>query len=124
MIGKGTEAKNAPNFPVSMVNNRYQTWDITLVIPGVCVSAVSCVRVCVRVLLAISPIDNHKRVNYQCQDAEIMKLVQIILVKTVPNTEKKIIKPAEIWITLLLPTFVNASKPAFSLKKKSKAERN
>lgn len=25
MIGKGTEAKNAPNFPVSRGNNKYQT---------------------------------------------------------------------------------------------------
>jgi len=54
------------------------------------------VRVSVRALLVTSPIDKHKLVNYQCQDAEIMKLVQLISVKTVPNTEKKIIKPAEI----------------------------
>jgi len=25
MIGKGTEAKSAPNFPVSRGNNKYQT---------------------------------------------------------------------------------------------------
>lgn len=32
-----------------------------------------------------------------------------------PRIEKKIMKPADIWTTLLLPTRVNASRPAFSL---------
>jgi hypothetical protein len=32
-----------------------------------------------------------------------------------PNMEKNIIKPVDIWITLLLPTFVNPSNPMFSL---------
>lgn len=30
--------------------------------------------------------------------------------------EKKIIKPADIWMTLRLPTLVSANNPAFSLK--------
>jgi len=33
-----------------------------------------------------------------------------------PRMEKKIMKPADIWTTLRLPTRVNANKPAFSLK--------
>lgn len=37
----------------------------------------------------------------------------------VPNIEKKIMKPADIWITLRLPTLVNAKRPAFSLCSKS-----
>lgn len=32
-----------------------------------------------------------------------------------PSTEKKSIKTADIWITLLLPTRVSASRPTFSL---------
>ena len=34
----------------------------------------------------------------------------------IPAIEKKIIKPADIWMTLRLPAFVNANNPAFSLK--------
>jgi hypothetical protein len=32
-----------------------------------------------------------------------------------PNMEKKIINPVDIWITLLLPTFVSPRSPMFSL---------
>jgi hypothetical protein len=35
---------------------------------------------------------------------------------TLPRIEKKIMKPADICTTLLLPTCVKASKPAFSLQ--------
>lgn len=35
--------------------------------------------------------------------------------ESLPRIEKNIIKPADIWTTLLLPTFVSASRPAFSL---------
>lgn len=34
-----------------------------------------------------------------------------------PSMEKKIMKLAEIWTTLRLPTRVKANKPAFSLEK-------
>lgn len=34
-----------------------------------------------------------------------------------PRIEKKIINPADIWMTLRLPTRVNANRPAFSLQK-------
>lgn len=33
----------------------------------------------------------------------------------IPNTEKKIMNPADIWLTLRLPTLVKANRPAFSL---------
>lgn len=33
----------------------------------------------------------------------------------IPNREKKSINPAEIWITLRLPTRVNPKRPVFSL---------
>lgn len=37
-------------------------------------------------------------------------------IATSPRIEKKIMKPADIWTTLRLPTRVSASNPAFSLK--------
>jgi hypothetical protein len=35
--------------------------------------------------------------------------------KKLPNREKKIINPVDIWITLLLPTLVSPRRPIFSL---------
>lgn len=37
-----------------------------------------------------------------------------------PNMEKNIINPVDIWITLLLPTFVSPRRPMFSLHQRKK----
>lgn len=45
------------------------------------------------------------------------KIVRLCcVIGSIPNIEKKIMKPADIWMTLRLPTLVNANRPAFSLR--------
>lgn len=44
-------------------------------------------------------------------------LGDVLKMGSLPRTEKKSMKSAEISMTLLLPTLVNPSRPAFSLPK-------
>ena len=51
---------------------------------------------------------------YKRQQAISIDMIRVTWA-SIPNTEKKIINPADIWMTLRLPTLVSANRPAFSL---------
>lgn len=58
-------------------------------------------------------------IHFSTKVAHISRLEALGMLN-LPRTEKKIMNPADIWTTLLLPTRVNANNPAFSLYKYKK----
>lgn len=62
----------------------------------------------------LRPADETKQNRTQYIAATIGRGIEAKKAPNFPNTEKTIMKAADICVTLRLPTFVNANKPAFS----------